>query len=282
MQHHDIQPLQLRLVASVIALGGFLMGTNAIGHIMMNDLELKILIVGLCTAALSSAAATLTLRLATTTRAVIAAGLSFTVVAAIANSPLSFVMVSLFQHSPALGTGEIVGVAITSTFIGMFITIPLGLLFSALYVPTLVATFRAVRDRSRESLGLVLRALGVFVMVVGGCCAVSSLLLADDHDLKALSAPLVYIELSFAALGLATTLAAHLSLWSRRRWFERVLFDRVPGWNVVSLDELTVTSDLRPLFAGIDRIEGVLVRRVEGPAAGAYRTGDRLEPVALV
>ena len=92
--------------------------------------------------------------------------------------------------------------------------------------------------------------------------------------------------LSFALLCLVAYWRAQRRLEDRRRWVSMVRDGRVPGWVLLPLDESNAdtVAGLRPFIAA-DRPPSnasLLAKTIRGAERGAYRTGDRWLPVAVV
>lgn len=69
--------------------------------------------------------------------------------------------------------------------------------------------------------------------------------------------------------------------WSLRR--SRILAHRDPSWFAVPIASSTMNIDDLPALTKRDHdADGIILRRSPGPPSGAYRTGENVEPYALV
>jgi hypothetical protein len=92
------------------------------------------------------------------------------------------------------------------------------------------------------------------------------------------------LSLALSIIGFAAAAFAQEQLLTRRSWLQRVRLGLAPGWEIVEVDGLSdlELSSLRPLLSSTVAPSSVLVRRLPGVGRGAYRTGDQIEPIALV
>jgi hypothetical protein len=66
-------------------------------------------------------------------------------------------------------------------------------------------------------------------------------------------------------------------------WRSRILANRDPTWFAVPIASTTTNVDSLPALTRRDHeADGVILRRSPGPPSGAYRTGENVEPYALV
>ena len=66
-------------------------------------------------------------------------------------------------------------------------------------------------------------------------------------------------------------------------WRSRILAHRDPTWFAVPIASTTTNVDSLPALTRRDHeADGVILRRSPGPPSGAYRTGENVEPYALV
>jgi hypothetical protein len=282
MPHRPVSAARLQMISLTIASAAGVLGSVAIDYIM-RDLGAEVLVVGACTAALSYAMARVVVGAAKTPKVAVLLCLGLTVVAAVLNSPLSFVAVGLVDHGAFEGVGLFEGV-LASLVVGAFITVPLGLCFAVPNMVLIGVTHRASRDPSREASEQTLRACGVWLTIVGGGAAASSAGLYSTLDPgQGVATALTLASLALCVVGAFAGLLAHVLVQRRRRWLGRVRAGLVPGWSLVPADELLAClGHLRPLISSELPPKSVLVRRSEGPGPGAYRRGERLDPVALV
>jgi hypothetical protein len=177
------------------------------------------------------------------------------------------------------------------TVAGIFVGVPLGLLFSALYVMPLRQALTLARGGSMDSadhmaryagVWLLCMALGAFgfgaVIGVGTCGEAFS-----PHRDIPLMVPLVLSCAPAFVTGLVLILVARQRLRARRSWLDRVLGGREPGWDVLPLEEMNEIDDsVRPLLRERWTPTHVLVRVRPAAGPGAYRSGRDVIPFALV
>jgi hypothetical protein len=276
--------IQLELSPVTIAAASAVMGSIAIGY-LMQDLGVGVVAVGACTAALSYAATRAATSLARARTQAVLLCLGFTVAAAVLNSPISFVVVGLFDdHYRTPGLADLFGGALLALVVGLCLTIPLGVAFSLPFMVLVGATHRSSRDSSPEGVDRTLRTCGIWLTVVGaGCAAAASGLSSTLGSGPGVSQGLVYASVGLATLGAIAAVVAHGLIAARRAWVARVRAGLVPGWALVSADEVMAELEHLPtLLASSTAPRDVLVRRGPGAGPGAYRRGEGLDPVALV
>lgn len=282
MERENLQSRPTAIVVGSVGIAGFLMGSVTIGY-LMNDLGWGILLVGACASLLSMAAIKLSLRISLSPRSAVGAAIGLTIAAATLCSPISFVLVSLFEPRTSEPIG-IIGGAIFAFLIGLVFTLPLGIVFSIAYAPLVGFVHRATRRKSHESLEVTIRDVGYWLGIISGLTSVAAIpLLESSHLASGLTISLVLASFAISLLGAFAAVIATRKIVKRRTWFSQVLLGLVPGWSVLDREgPLSVATDIAPLFLGDEEPEGLLVQLQEGQERGAYRTAEELVPVARV
>lgn len=273
---------QLLAITLTIGLAGAVMGGHTISHIIP-FFESEVLGVGLCTAILSAAMAWFVVRGASTGKKAASACFGATVIAAVTNSPLSFMVVFLSGNNSFDFIG-LMGGMVAATIVGAFITVPLGIGFAVPYTILVGMTHRFSRDRSYEAFEWTLLVCGIWLAGVGLFCAISGIaLLSDLSFMNAMTSPITLLALSLEIFGVVVLGYAGCRLFIRRRWVARLRLGEVSGLCLVAIDEIMARTDhIRPLLTTNSSPAAVVVRRRQGVANGAYRTGELFEPVALL
>lgn len=283
MGDQTVHGTSLRLVSATIALAAVPMGATAMS-IILPELRWKVLLVGVCTAVLSVMVARSALRKADNPKFAALLSLAFAVVAAILNSPMSFVAACVATVEPEALLFVPVGIVFATVF-GSVFAVPLGVIFGAVYATLVGPVYSSCHDPALEAPDRTLRTCGLWLGLVGvACYLIGRSSLAGGIGVSMVMAFIQTISLALAVVGFAAAAFGQEQLLTRRNWLHRVRFGLVPDWEIIELDGLSekTLSPLRPLLSSGSAPRSVLVRRRPGVGKGAYRTGDQIEPVALV
>lgn len=186
---------------------------------------------------------------------------------------------------------EIPVVVLMVAVAGVFVGVPLGLLFSAFYtIPIgrarVLSNGDAVEaaDHMLRSTGTWLTGMALGAFIVGSLIGVASCgEIFGRSDRWEMMIPLVISCAPAFLTGLVFLLIGMGNLRARRAWLERVLSGREPGWDIVPRGErLADAAKARPLLVEHEDATHILVRVEPGAAQGAYRTGQELIPWALI
>lgn len=283
MGTQTVHRTSLRLVSATIALAAIPMGATAMS-LILPELRLKVMLVGVCTAVLSVMVVRSALRKADSPRFAALLTLAFAVVAAILNSPMSFVAACVATVEPEALLFVPVGIVFATVF-GSVFAVPLGVIFGAVYATLVGSVFHSSRDAALEAPELTLRTCGVWLGFVSVVCYVVGKSALEGSAVGGTVVTIVEtLSLAFTIVGFAAAAFAQEQIMTRRSWIRRVRLGFAPGWEIVELDSISerALSPLRPLLTASTAPRSVLVRRIPGVGKGAYRTGDQIEPIALL
>lgn len=273
-----------KLVMATVAIAAVPMGATAIAT-LFPELGWRVLVVGLCTAALSVIVVRHALRRAECGS--LAAGIcfGFSVIAAVLNAPLSFVATGLSMGEPEAVVVLPVGV-LFATFFGAVITVPLGLLFGALFSTLVGGVHHLVHSEAIEAEDLTVRNSGLWLSAMGAACfLVLHTGVSAEFMGRSVFNVLELIVLGMTVIGATVGSLAHLRLGARRFWLLRVRAGLEPGWEIRPVADLDASrlSGLSLLtHSSSDEWFEVLVRHRPDTGAGVYRKGAHFEPIALL
>lgn len=208
-----------------------------------------------------------------------------------ANIPLTVLLAGLITSTDL---GKLVEGVAFATVAGPILGAPLGFAFG-------VASLGPIRFTASLPPGLdvyeqVAQVSWRWLSAVGAFCALLvGVGLQGAVGLHDGAAALFIVAFVISGAALLAAQAASRRLAARRRWLERVAAGAVPGWAVVPLEELSAEGfeelsteglETLPLYRATlarELADAVIGRWVPtSDPGGAYRSGERLEPVALV
>lgn len=280
-------PRAVRIALAAVALSAAPAGAITAVAILP-EFGWRALVVGLCTAALSLVAVDAALRRATSPASAARLGFGFAVLAAVANSPLSFAAVTLTAAQPRLLVLLPAGLAVATLFGALFV-IPLGVVLGALDSVLAGAAFRLSRLGSYDAADRTLRISGLWLGLMDlACYGVARFTLAGAGSAGGVVEAVAAFAAAGSIAGFAAAAFAQESLRARRSWLRHVRAGLVEGWVVLPRAQVPATAPLRPFVAAAARSPSaapasLLCRRGAASGKGAYRSaGENLEPVALV
>jgi len=186
-----------------------------------------------------------------------------------------------------------VAAAVTAVASSLTAGVLVALAVLVAFGPVTGAVHARYRAPSRTTMDDLLRLSGFWLAAVGLLCMVVAAatpaappwaracdVLPAPWPSPALLLPLLTVTLG---LGLFTAAVGVTRRHRHDAWWARVLRGEDPEWMVVAEEELGNEVAELPALANDDLPhDGVVVRRCQGVAAGAYRTGRELEPYARV
>jgi len=213
------------------------------------------------------------------------------------NALPSLLLTGLVEAGPAVAFSSIdlsdLGLGIFfAGLVGLIVGTPLGLFFSSIYVVVVRKAHALCVDGAIEGRDLLLRVSGLWLVGVAiGSFAFGMLIVSSDcesfwraptrggHDLVMLLGCLPTLLFGFVSY-----VIGRRGLRRRKVWYEKVASGSVPGWSIVELSDIDdeAIDELAPLFHSPESEIAVLLREVEAPGNGAYRTGSEKIPWALV
>lgn len=282
MQKQAARQPQTILITSTIGVAGFVMGAVSIAG-FMEGLDVA-LAVGACTAVISIPLAEVSLRVIAnkpSLAAFVCIGLGY--LFGTVNTAISFIVVSAIQENQE-ALSSVLGLSIIAGICGFFTGGPLGLVISGCYAVLIYLTHRLSRDGSHEVIYHLVARCGGWLNGVGALCLAGAYAVRSLGGSQAASFDaLAQMSLALLLIGGMTFVGGLLCIGWRRRWLARIRRGQVSGWTVLPLDELGGDGqELRPLIFSPRPLREALVRRSTTISQGAYRSGELLEPVALV
>ncbi len=169
------------------------------------------------------------------------------------------------------------------TFRGLVVGVPLGLSLSIAVISPIRAARHLSTKLSVETVDLLLRHLGSWLIGVAalglGFGAAPVCILGARGSLTLSAAMFV----GFAALGVLLWAVAAARIERRIQWYERIYLGQESNWSIKATEELNADLEgLLPLRGSVRTCDAVIVRHHTSRLLGAYRTGEELQPYALV
>lgn len=176
--------------------------------------------------------------------------------------------------------------------IGLLVGTPLGLVFSSIYLFVVRKAQSLSHDGAIEGRDLLLRSAGSWLMVVAIGSFLFGTLFVSDGCHQLMGGRTKFSHLFVLSMGCVPAMLTGLVLFfvgrhglhRRRVWFDRIVAGLERNWSIVEASEVDMEdmSDLAPLFYTPEFEAAVLMREIEGPESGAYRTGSEKIAWALV
>ncbi len=188
-------------------------------------------------------------------------------------------------------TRELPFALIMVALVGLFVGVPLGLLYAAFYTIPLVRARKLHNRDSLEGGDRMLEQAGAWLISISTAALAFGLIVGipacggvfDRHGPSHQMAPLVASCAPGFVTGLVFIVIAAQRIRDRRAWIGRVVRGLEPEWAIVSRDELIGKVDgIHPLGQEGNSLERVLVQIGDGKGHGAYRHGKELIPWAFV
>lgn len=174
---------------------------------------------------------------------------------------------------------------------GLFVGVPLGLLFSAFYAIPLARARRLHNRDNLDSRDRMLNHAGAWLVSVATASLAFGMIVGipacggaftRDQPLSPL-VPIGIACLPALVTGLAFITISGRRLRARKSWIKRVARGQEPDWAIIQKEDLIErVANLRPLTQDCESLEHVLVRVADAKGHGAYRQGKELVPWALV
>ncbi len=269
-------------VASLVMLATlFAMVIMSFDHCEVHDLGAMIFIFGPTTCALSTYVAWRCVQRSRTESEATSACLSGALLAGGANVPLIALFTGLLTLTHP---GHLLVAVIAGCVGGMIVGCPCGFVFGAACLRPI--RFGCTRPRSVDGNDLTAQVSWRWLSNLSVVCLAiisAGLALLEGHHGGA--KVLVGVLGALFLVGRWFAWRATSRMEARRRWLGQITKEQTSGWTIVSLDEVAQdgVASLPPLFHQ-DALysNAVLARRIRSNEAGAYRTGERFIPIALI